>query len=237
MSHLSLVLRYERHSADALVCMPSPVLRWGDSWKLWEKPYSLLLSDPGWLCRSILWPRLFMKSNFLSPLFRGEGWSLGYRVGKPPTSEVGTLAQHTSCLVGPCLKVSLLFQLSTVTSLNRPNRLAQRRYPTQPCWEWPSVPGSWEWPPTHPGLMRMTVCPSLMRETIYLSQAQDHLPILGAWKWPPAHPGFISRSTTFLLLSSSQYPTHLVIFRHLLWTTAQGVAGDKGQGLPRHKLI
>lgn len=35
----------------------------------------------------------------------------------------------------------VLFQLSMATSLNRPNRLAQRRYPTQPWWEEPHIPG------------------------------------------------------------------------------------------------
>ena len=40
------------------------------------------------------------------------------------------------------------FQLSTVTSLNRPNRLAQRRYPTQSWWEGPPIPGWSPWSTT-----------------------------------------------------------------------------------------
>lgn len=126
-----------------------PVLGWGDSCKLWEEPYSLLLSALGWL-------RIY---SLVFALYSCSG---------------GTLAQHASPIVETFSEqsssvVSLLSQLSTATNLNRPNRLAQRRYPTQPCWEWAFVPDLWEWPTTRPSRPHLIAWSTFASMALHLS--------------------------------------------------------------------
>lgn len=150
---------------------------------------SLILSD---LERTLqMHPLNFVLYEIKLPFTVFQRWRLAIRIQcwKPPTAEMGVhptrLTQEEPCLDLYCSLVSLLlFQLPTASSLNRANRLAQRRYPTQPCWVWPSAPGPWGWPPTHSGLI--------------------------FW------------STAFPLLSTSQNPPHLVIFRPLLWACCTG---------------